>query len=82
MSKIEATTVGHLEHLAVQIGSRPLGSKRNQMATEFVASTFKTSGLQTELEEFACPLWENAETRLELNGKRYVAAANTFSSAA
>ena len=78
MPKTEATAISYLEHLAVQIGSRPLGSKHNQMAAEFISSSFKTSGLQTELEEFHCPLWESSETRLELDGKRYVAAANTF----
>ena len=67
-----------LEHLTVRIGPRPLGSKRNQVAAEFIQSTFEASGLQTELEQFACPLWEVSETRLELDGKRFVAAANTF----
>jgi aminopeptidase YwaD len=81
MGQNEATAIGHLEHLAVEIGSRPLGSKRNQTATEFISSSFKMIGLETEIEQFACPLWENSETRFEIGGKRYVAAANTFSPA-
>jgi aminopeptidase YwaD len=78
MSNTQAKALELLEYLSVQIGSRPLGSKRNQVAAEFIQSIFKTSGLQPELEQFACPLWENLETRLELDGKRYVAAANIF----
>ena len=78
MNDTEAKTIELLEHLSVQIGSRPLGSKRNQVAAEFIQSTFAASGLETELEEFSCPLWDNSETRLELDGKRYVAAANIF----
>jgi aminopeptidase YwaD len=78
MGQAKATAVSRLEHLAVEIGPRPLGSKQNHAATDFVSSSLKASGLETALQEFICPLWENSETHFELGGKRYVAAANTF----
>ena len=79
MNDISSAATKHLEHLSVKIGPRPLGSKRNQAAAEYIRGVFKANGLETELQEFPCLLWEDNSTRLELDGTRYVAAANVFS---
>ncbi len=79
MSQIEAIAFKHLEHLSARIGSRPLGSRRNQAAVEYIQNVFKANGLETALQEFPCPVWEDLSTRLELDGKLYAVAANVFS---
>jgi aminopeptidase YwaD len=77
--RVETAAMKHLEHLCVEIGPRPVGSKGNQAAAYYIQSVFEASGLEVEIQEFACPTWEEEETRLELNGHRLDAAANVFS---
>jgi Iap family predicted aminopeptidase len=79
MSTVQLVAIKHVEDLAAKIGSRPLGSKRNQAAVDYVQKVFKASGLEVERQEFPCPVWEILETRLGFDGQRYVAAANVFS---
>jgi aminopeptidase YwaD len=76
---VETAAMKHLEHLCVEIGPRPVGSKANQAATDYIQSVFEASGLEVEMQEFACPTWGEGGTRLELDGRRLDAAANVFS---
>ncbi|MGE5262083.1 MAG: M28 family peptidase [Acidobacteriota bacterium] len=77
----QVVAIKHVEDLAVKIGPRPLGSKTNQAAAEYIQGVFKASGLEVDRQEFPCPTWEDLGTRLEFGGQRYVAAANVFSPA-
>ncbi|MFQ5793230.1 MAG: hypothetical protein ACE5JI_22390 [Acidobacteriota bacterium] len=79
VKNVEAAAMKHLERLCGEIGPRPVGSKENLAAAEYIQSVFEASGLAVEVQEFPCPVWEGKETRLELGGDRLVAAANAFS---
>jgi Iap family predicted aminopeptidase len=69
----------HLERLCVEIGPRPIGSKGNHVAADYIQNVFQAAGLDVERQEFPCPDWEHEETRLEVDGHRLGAAANWFS---
>lgn len=71
----------HLEHLCVDIGARPAGSKENQAAVAYIQRVFEACGLEVEMQAFFCPAWEDRETALELDGEALKAAANIFSPA-
>lgn len=72
-------TLEHVKHLAVQIGSRPIGSTANLAAASYIRAVFQQAGLSTEEQEFPCPDWIEEQTSLELNGELLEASANTFS---
>jgi aminopeptidase YwaD len=72
-------TLEHVEHLAVQIGSRPIGSTANLAAADYISDVFKRSGLALETQEIPCPAWSAELTSLELHGEPLEASANTFS---
>jgi aminopeptidase YwaD len=76
-NKTEVTK--HLEHLCVEIGPRPIGSKGNRAAADYIARVFEASGLGVEVQSLTCPAWEDEGTRLDLDGQPLTAAANTFS---
>ncbi len=71
----------NLEKLCGAIGPRPLGSKANLAAADYVRQIFEAAGLAVETQEFPCPLWEEVETRLETGGEPLAAFANTWSPA-
>ena len=71
----------HVKHLAVQIGSRPIGSTANLAAADYISEVFKRSALSLEKQEIPCPDWTEEHTSLELNGEPLEASANTFSPA-
>lgn len=79
MKSIAEGTLEHVEHLAVQIGSRPIGSPANLTAAEYIREVFEQSGLSIETQDIPCPAWVAEHTSLELNGEALEAAANTFS---
>ena len=72
-------TLKHVEHLAVHIGSRPIGSTSNLAAADYVSEIFKQNGLSVERQEISCPEWIAEHTSLQLNGETLEASANTFS---
>jgi len=72
-------TLEHVNHLAVQIGSRPIGSPANLAAADYISEVFKHSGLAVEQQEIPCPDWVAEQTSLELHGQQLEASANTFS---
>ena len=69
----------HVKHLAVDIGSRPIGSPANLAAGEYIREIFKKSGLSLERQEIPCPEWVAEHTSLALNGESLEVSANTFS---
>ncbi len=79
MKTIADGTLEHVEHLAVQIGSRPIGSPANRAAADYISEVFRQSGLSVEMQEIPCPDWEAEYTSLELNGEALEVSANTFS---
>jgi aminopeptidase YwaD len=72
-------TLEYVKHLAVHMGSRPIGSTTNLAAADYISETFKQSGLSIEGQEISCPNWAEEHTSLELNGEILEASANTFS---
>ena len=79
MKTIGDIALEHVEKLAVQIGSRPIGSKANIAAAEYISSVFRRNGLFVETQEISCPEWIVEQTSLELLGEMLEASANTFS---
>ena len=69
----------HVKYLAVEIGSRPIGSPANQAAADYIEGVFRRYGLSVERQEIPCPEWVAEQTSLELNGEPLEASANTFS---
>jgi len=69
----------HVERLAVEIGSRPIGSPANRAAADYINEVYRQSGLSVEMQEIPCPHWEAEYTSLELNGEALEVSANTFS---
>jgi aminopeptidase YwaD len=69
----------HVEHLAVGIGSRPIGSTANLAAADYISNVFRQSGLSVEEQEIPVPNWIVQQTSLALDGELLEASANTFS---
>lgn len=69
----------HVRILAEEIGSRPLGSRANLRAAETIRGWMEAVGLDVELQEFDCPVWDHVDTRLTRVGEVLPAAANDFS---
>jgi Predicted aminopeptidases len=72
-------TLEHVKRLAVQIGSRMIGSTANLAAADYISGIFEQSSLSLEKQEISCPNWIEEHTALELNGEILEASANTFS---
>ncbi|HET6597012.1 MAG TPA: M28 family peptidase [Anaerolineales bacterium] len=79
MKTIADGTLEHVERLAVQIGSRPIGSPANLAAADYIHKVFKQSGLSVETQDIPCPDWVAEYTSLSLDGESLEASANTFS---
>lgn len=69
----------HVKHLAVQIGSRPIGSAANLAAADYISGIFTECGLSLERQEIPCPDWSAQHTSLELDEEALECSANTFS---
>jgi aminopeptidase YwaD len=72
-------TLKHVEHLAVRIGSRPIGSPANRAAEDYIRAVFEGRGLSVETQEIPCPDWAAEHVSLKLHGEPLEASANTFS---
>lgn len=81
MDAIASEAMGHVKHLASEIGSRTIGSPGNLAAAEYIAGIFGSMGLSLEVQRFPCPDWAEEFTSLELGGEALEASANTFSPA-
>lgn len=74
-------TLEHVRKLAVEIGSRPIGSTANLAAADYIGDVFTRSGLSVERQSIPCPDWSAEQTSLTLAGEYLEASANTFSPA-
>ena len=79
MKTIADRALEHVEQLAVNIGSRPIGSAANRAAADYISRIFEQSSLSLERQEISCPDWIDEHTSLELDGVPLEASANTFS---
>ena len=70
--------LNHIQRLC-EIGPRPLGSKENQRATDYIQGVLEACGLEIESQAFPCPLWEEIGTKLQVGEEYLTAVANTFS---
>jgi hypothetical protein len=81
LNKAVDRTLEHVEHLSVQVGSRPIGSAANRQAAEYIHRVFEGAGLSVEQQAIPVPEWRADHTSLELDGELLEASANTFSPA-
>lgn len=79
MSDAAKKTITHVERLCVDIGPRPVGTRTNRAAADYIDSVFLTAGLDIERQWFSCTDWDQEETIPELDGHRLQAAAKWFS---
>ena len=79
MKSLADQALEHVKHLAVQIGSRPIGSPANLAAAGYISEVYTICGLSVERQEIPCPDWTAEQTSLDLNGDLLEASANTFS---
>jgi aminopeptidase YwaD len=77
--EVQGGLLRHLEHLCTEVGPRPVGSPANHAAATYVQKAFEDLDLWVEVQAFPCPLWEEAETLLEVNGDRLAVMANPWS---
>ena len=79
--KISPDTVQkRLQHIAKQIGTRPVGSEQEAQAAQYMAGQMQKSGLSVEVKKFpaiACS-WEHAQLQVNLNGKWRESACHPF----
>lgn len=68
-----------IHHLAADIGARPAGSAANHAALAYIRSVFEAAGLEVEQQDYACPAWTCAATRLTHGDVALDAVANAFS---
>ncbi|TLS36182.1 DUF4910 domain-containing protein [Pseudalkalibacillus caeni] len=71
--------MNHLNTLSTEIGCRPVGTRANQEASNYIENVFKNSGLEVEIQEFKVPDWQLIEALIELNDVRLEAKGNNFS---
>jgi hypothetical protein len=62
----------HMEQLVGRIGERVAGSEAEGRAADYIAAQFKSWGLETEIEKFPMPLWEQKSARLWAEGDQVV----------
>lgn len=79
MNELETEMMALMHDLCAQIGPRPTGSTANQTAAERLYQAFAAHGLPVERQEFECPLWEEQNTSLWLDGECLPCGANDFS---
>jgi aminopeptidase YwaD len=81
LPQLTACIKTHLQELCTQIGSRPVGSAKNQKAQLYLARRFADAGLEVEQQMFYCLDWQPQEIHLTLAGQALAAQINPFSPA-
>ncbi|MYL69329.1 M28 family peptidase [Halobacillus litoralis] len=81
MSTFQEGVMDHFILLSEKIGCRPVGSKANHAAADYIEETFRNAGLVVEKQEFEVPAWHLHETNLEFNGETLESQGNNFSEA-
>ena len=71
-----------LNHITVNIGERPTGSKSNRKVETYARTYFEKNGYITESQKFECIDWINNGAELILNGKELTAKPHIIQLAA
>lgn len=79
MNSLQNRNMHHLRILSCDIGSRPIGTKANTKASDYIAEIFRNAGLEVETQEFEVPNWVNSGSILTINGESFNVRTNTFS---
>ena len=69
----------HVKKLSTEIGARPGGSPANWAAAHYIASVFRQCGMAVEMQDFACPAWEELGAWLCFEDAALPVAANAYS---
>ncbi len=77
--QLAAKATTYLDKLCVEIDNRCVGSKGNQAATDFFASTVETFGFKIDTPTFACMDWSEDGADLRINGISYEAFVSPYS---
>lgn len=75
----EQELVDHVEQICFHIGERPPGSDAYHKAAYYIASVFRSAGLEVEEQTFPCVDWAEELTTLQVDSRVLDAAANAFS---
>ncbi len=78
-SHLTQTAETYLQKLCVKIPTRRVGSAGNRAATDFVAQTVASFGLQTECPEFDCLDWTHGGARLAVGDETFDALVSPYS---
>lgn len=67
MNSIADRALAHVEHLAVQIGSRPIGSPANLAAAQYIAGVFSDrGGVSSAGDLLLAPIVETVKERVHV----------------
>lgn len=69
----------HVRKLSTEIGARPGGSPANWAAAHYIESVFRQCGMAVEMQDFACPAWEELGAWLCFEDAALPVAANAYS---
>ena len=56
----------HLRKLVEEIGPRPMGSREDKLAMDYIEAHLRRCGCEVEYQEFACPCWQDGSTSLTI----------------
>jgi aminopeptidase YwaD len=68
-----------LKELCVNIGERPLGSRNNQKAQEYIGSVFQNHGYEVEFQGFDCMDWKGHDISLCVGDQSVPAVISPYS---
>ncbi|MCZ6636238.1 MAG: M28 family metallopeptidase [bacterium] len=73
----------HLRKLVEEIGPRPMGSREDRLAMDYIEAHLRRCGCEVEYHEFACPCWQDGSTSLTIlsTDQSIPAQASQFTSA-
>lgn len=69
----------HLLYFAEELKARPIGSRSNHLAGEYIERVFTEAGYTVETQSFECPTWDLCDVTVCHNGQQLRATANAFS---
>ena len=70
---------GYLHSLCVSIGERPVGSRKNLQAQQFIGDLFQRRGYTVEYQEFDCLEWKGAGVTLQAGDQPLPAEISPYS---
>lgn len=69
MDILAKDSIAHLRRLAMQSGSRLIGTPGNRAAADYIAEVFRQAGMAVDYQEIACPDWKEESIHLESGGE-------------